>query len=451
MPKGPADDARAASLAFAPGVPLPLQAKGGNDSGAGGGSGGSWNPGVVGRDKKDEQQGMTAFVESCLHTAAGSAVAVERRSRRHPRARRLIKLLHDKKHILITTHQFPDPDALASSIALALLIRTKLKGARVDVSIKGKIGGGYNAAFAQQSELQAVPWDDEKLSKYDAIILCDTQPLFKFSPLPPGTEPFAIIDHHRSRGGDLPGCDFCDVRTEVGATASIVFSYFMELEVDIPPDLAATMLFAIETDLAGAAGQPGDLDNVALSNLTLIADTRKLYAMRYADLPQSVYIAHASGLNNAVYYDSVLVTHIEAIETPETPAIIADFLLRFDPTQWVLVTAVRGNSLVLSLRTSTEGSAADVARRMLRNLGEGGGHRTKAGGSINLETNTPAEVERLRTLLRRRLLRALRIPSSRGQRLVPRPEDTAKPSPTPLKPRSRKSRSSTSAAAPARS
>src|SRR5688572_3593885 len=219
MPKGPADDSRTASIAAGPGEPLPLQARGSTESGAGGGSG---NPGAVARVKKDEQQGMTAFVESCLQTAAGSAVAVERRSRRHPRARRLIKLLHDKKNILITTHQFPDPDALASSIALARLLRAKLKDAKVDVSIKGKIGGGYNAAFAQQSELEAVPWDDKALSKYDAILLCDTQPTFRFSPLPPDVQPFAIIDHHRPRG-EAPRCDFCDVRVDVGATASIVF------------------------------------------------------------------------------------------------------------------------------------------------------------------------------------------------------------------------------------
>lgn len=444
MPKGPADDGRAAALA-ASGTPYAptLQTRGAAAEGA---PSGYRSPSAIARAALEEQQhGMTAFVESCLQTAAGSAVAVERRSRRHPRARRLIKLLQDKKNILITTHQFPDPDALASSIALARLLRAKLKEARVQVSIKGEIGGGYNAAFAEQSELEATPWDDKALSKFDAILLCDTQPNFRFSPLPPEVQPFAVIDHHRPRGGHAPKCSFCDVRVDVGATASIVFSYFMELEVDIPPDLAATMLFAIETDLAGAAGQPGELDNVALSSLTLLADTRKLYTMRYADLPQSVYVAHASGLNNAVYYDSVLVTHIESIETPETPAIIADFLLRFEPTKWALVTAVRDKSLVLSLRTGGDGSAANVARRLLRNLGEGGGHRTKAGGSIPLQTGTPAEVERLRTLLRRRLLRALKIPSTRGQRLVPRPEENGAVKPPPATPRPRKKRSPASA------
>ena len=90
-----------------------------------------------------------------------------------------------------------------------------------------------------------------------------------------------------------------DIRTDVGASTSIVFSYFMELDAPITPDLAATLLYAIESDLAGAAGTPGELDNIALSSLTLKADTNKLYRMRYVDLPQSYYLAYAAGLNSA--------------------------------------------------------------------------------------------------------------------------------------------------------
>ena len=56
----------------------------------------------------------TAFVESCVETVADSAVAVERRSRGRPRAKKLLELLADKKNVLVTTHQHPDPDALAS-------------------------------------------------------------------------------------------------------------------------------------------------------------------------------------------------------------------------------------------------------------------------------------------------------------------------------------------------
>jgi len=372
----------------------------------------------------------TAFVESCVETVADSAVAVERRARHRPRAGKLLELLAGKKNILVTTHQHPDPDALASGLALCHLLAAKLKGPRIGMSIKGRIGGGINEMFVRLSNLKLLPWDDEALKEFDAIVLLDTQPMFAFSPLPPAVTPLAVIDHHRGKSRKaLSNCEFCDVRTDVGATSSIVFSYFMELDVPIKGDLAATLLYAIETDLAGAAGTPGELDQIALSSLTLMADPRRLYQMRYVDLPQGYYLAYATGLANAHYWEptgngtpnnGAVLSHLESIDSMEQPAVIADFLLRFDKVQWALVTAVHENKLVLSIRTSgNKLSAADMARKLLRQIGEGGGHKTKAGGFIKLETGSAAEVDRYREMLRRRYLRALNIKGHRGQRLVP--------------------------------
>jgi nanoRNase/pAp phosphatase (c-di-AMP/oligoRNAs hydrolase) len=364
---------------------------------------------------------MTAFVESCVETVADSAVAAERKLRGRPRAHQLLRTLKDKKNILVTTHLHPDPDALASCMALVALLRQKLVGAKVTMSIKGKIGGGVNATFAALSELKLAPWDDAAIPNYDAIILLDAQPASAYSPLPKEVQPTAVIDHHRGRRRGNPHCPFCDIRTDVGATCSIIFSYFMELEGDITPALGASLLFGIESDLAGAVGTPGELDNIALSSLTLIADTHMLYQMRYVDLPQSYYIAYASALANAVYYDNAMLSHIEQIDSLEKPAVMADFLLRFDQVQWALVTAAHENRLIISLRTSAKGMAAvDVIRKLLRNWGEGGGHRTKAGGFIPLVNGTPTEITRLRDVLRRRYLRALNIRTPRGQRLVPK-------------------------------
>ena len=368
----------------------------------------------------------TAFVESCVETVAGSAVAVERRARRHPRAGQLLQLLADKKNVLVTTHQHPDPDALASGLAMCNLLGAKLKGAKVSMSIKGRIGGGINEMFVRLSNLKLLPWDDAMLKDFDAIVLLDTQPMFAFSPLPPGTKPLAVIDHHRGKSRKpLSDCAFCDIRTDVGATSSIVFSYYMELDVPIKGELASTLLYAIETDLAGAAGTPGELDQIALSSLTLMADSRKLYQMRYVDLPQGYYLAYANGLANGVYWNDgtsgAAFSHLETIDSMEQPAVIADFLLRFDKVQWALVTAVHESKLVMSIRTSDTRklSAADMARKILRQIGEGGGHRTKAGGFIKLETGSDAEVERLREKIRRRYLRSLGIKGQRGQKLVP--------------------------------
>ena len=362
----------------------------------------------------------TAFVESCLETVAGSAVAAEMKSRGRPRAVRLLRVLADKRNILVTTHLHPDPDALGSSQGLLHLLRKRLPNAKVSMSIKGQVGGGINATFAKLSDLDLVPWDDEKLGEYDAHILLDTQPASAYCPLPKTIDPTAVIDHHRGRRSK-PHCTFCDIRTDVGATSSIIFSYFMELEELISPALGASLLYAIESDLAGAAGMPGELDNIALSSLTLIADTSKLYQMRYVDLPQSYYTAYAAALKNAIYYDNAIMSHIDVIDSLEKPAVMADFLLRFDAVQWSLVTAIHENKLIMSLRTSSgHVSAVDVVRKMTRNMGEGGGHRLKAGGYIPLSNGSPTEIARLRDVLKRRYLRFLKIRNTRGQRLVPR-------------------------------
>ena len=372
---------------------------------------------------------MTAFVESCVGTIAGSAVAAERRARGRARALRLLKTLADKKNVLVTTHLHPDPDAMGSALALCTLIKAKLPGKpKITLSLKGQVGGGINEAFFRMSlsvteRFAPQPWDDAALATHDAIVLLDTQPHFRFSPLPPGVLPTAVIDHHRGRGqiaARRREIKFHDVRTDVGSTSAIIFSYFMELEVPIKPDLGATLLFAIESDLAGAAGTPGELDNIALSGLTLVADTRKLYQMRHVDLPQNYYVAYAEALANAVWHETALMTQLGVVDSLEKPAVMADFLLRFDKVQWALVVAIHDSKLVLSLRTSSpKASAADVMRKILRQIGEGGGHRTKAGGFVDISKCTPEDLARTRTILWRRLLRALGIKPGQGQPLVP--------------------------------
>jgi nanoRNase/pAp phosphatase (c-di-AMP/oligoRNAs hydrolase) len=361
---------------------------------------------------------MTSFVESCVGTIVDSAKSAERRSRKRPRATRMLRALEGKRNILITTHTHPDPDAIASAMALAALLRKRLPEARVHLSFKGRVGGGMNEAFVRHVSLSYLPWDDKRLTHFDAFVLLDTQPGGAFSPLPAAFAPSVVVDHHRLKT-KKPCCPFVDIRTDVGATCSIVFSYFMELEVPIDRELAAAMLFAIESDLAGAAGTPSELDNIALSNLTLVADTHKLYQMRYVDLPQTYYQAYASALQNAVFNDNAIVSHIGEIDSLEKPAVMADFLLRFDQVQWSLVTGVHEDRLIMSLRCSGQKfTAAKMIRRLVKNLGDGGGHPAKAGGFVLLTNGSDTEVERIRKTLRRRLLRALGIKITRGQKLV---------------------------------
>lgn len=365
---------------------------------------------------------MTAFVDSCVQTLAGSASAAERHSRGRPRARRFLRTLAAKRNILVTTHIHPDPDALGSAIALAYLLGKCLGTGNdrpaVTLAAKGRIGGGINDAFLRVANGKLKTWEEIDPASFDAIVMVDTQPQFSSSPLPPGVLPTVVIDHHRGRGrkAKLP---LWDVRPEVGATCSIIFSYFMDLEQAIPADLAAAMLYAIETDLAGAAGTPGELDNIALSSLTLTADSRRLYQMRFTPLPQSYFRAYAQALENAEFQGNVLMSHLDTIESMEQPAIMADMLLRFDQAEWALVTAQTDDGVVLSLRTrARDRSAADVMHKLIARIGEGGGHRTKAGGFIRFGEKADQDPRSLRAKLWRRLLSAVGVRAGKAARLV---------------------------------
>ncbi|MDB5294929.1 MAG: family phosphoesterase [Phycisphaerales bacterium] len=370
---------------------------------------------------------MTAFVESCVQTLAGSAVAAERHTRGRPRARKLLAALAGKRNILVTTHIHPDPDALGSAVALTHLLARRLiipAGAPADdrpavtLAVKGRIGGGINDTFLQTAHGALTAWDAVDPASFDAVVLLDTQPQFSFSPLPAGVLPTAVIDHHQG-GGKKPRVPCWDVRPEVGATCSIVFSYFMELEEPIPPDLAAGMLYAIESDLAGAAGTPGDLDNIALSSLTLTADPRQLYQMRFTPLPQAYYRAYSQALANAEFQGYAVISHLDSIDSMEQPAVMADFLLRFDQAQWALVTATLSDRLVLSLRTRDAAcGAAEVMQRILARIGEGGGHRTKAGGHIPFAGRPSLDIAALRRKVWRRFLLAVGIKPDRPTKLV---------------------------------
>ena len=86
-----------------------------------------------------------------------------------------------------------------------------------------------------------------------------------------------------------------------------------------------------------------------------------------------------------------------------------------DGVDCVLVTAVHEGRLILSLRTqSSRLSAGEVMRRLVNKLGEGGGHRAKAGGQIPLEQPGGPCVDRVQKVITRRLLRCLHVAHVRG-------------------------------------
>jgi nanoRNase/pAp phosphatase (c-di-AMP/oligoRNAs hydrolase) len=361
---------------------------------------------------------MTTFVDACLTAMTDSTVAVEKHERVRPKVGKLLKALAGKTNIVITSHLHPDPDALGSCQAMQTLLGALRPDAKVTIRLQGQVGGGINDGFTRISRMDYLPWDASLPNDFDALVLVDTQAGFANCALPEGVQPTAVVDHHRGRGRRAKAA-FTDVRINVGATASILFSYFMEAKIAISPELAATMLYAIESDLSGIAGQQGGLDTIAISSLTLLADTKRLYQMRYVDLPPGYYGAFAETVKQATRYGEVLVAHLDHVDFAETPGVMSDFLLRCRDINWTMVTALHNGRFVFSIRTKVANrSAGEVARGISDGLGDGGGHLTKAGGAIPVVDPSPGDLDALRVRLGRRLLRCLKVPLTKGTKLA---------------------------------
>src|SRR5205807_5274715 len=204
------------------------------------------------------------------------------------------------------------------------------------------------------------------------------------------------------------------------ATASLVASYLMEQNIVVPPDLATGLLYGIETELSGYPREACDLDDRALLFLYPLADKDLLARIRNARLPQSHFGCVLQALQSSFIYDRLIISWVGDLPQPEQAAEVVDFMIRFEKVDWAVCGGVYKDQLILSVRAAIEHArAGEILRQVVGKLGRAGGHDRRAGGCIMLPSTAPSAIEELQGELRRRLLKALKIDDTRGQRLVP--------------------------------
>ena len=132
----------------------------------------------------------------------------------------LFEILADKTKVLIHPHNYPDPDAIAASVALKFLLK---EGFQVDSQIiyAGYIGRVENKALVQylNKPLRLVRSSDWNLGL--KIALVDTQPGVGNNSLPVNRRADVVIDHHPRRTAFETGV-YIDIRPELGASSTIL-------------------------------------------------------------------------------------------------------------------------------------------------------------------------------------------------------------------------------------
>ncbi|MGD2103676.1 MAG: DHH family phosphoesterase [Anaerolineae bacterium] len=317
--------------------------------------------------------------------------------------------------LLILPHNDPDPDAIASSVALQWLLE-KMWGVESHIVYRGIIGRAENEALVRYLGYPLRLLADGELSESLPIALIDTQPGAGNNALPPSAEVSIVVDHHPILQG-TSRATFADVRPEVGATSTILTEYCQSVGSELPPSIATALFYGIKTDTMGLGRGAGQADVDAYFYLQSRIDVQALVKIEWAQVAPEYFQGLVSALQSArVYEDTLIVSTIDQMRRPDLPAEMADLFLRLRGVHWVVCMGVYEGEIMASVRTNDEHGAGQLIRDIVGDLGTAGGHGAMAAGQIPLRGESP---EVLFGRLRQRALELLNIgQDAEGQPLI---------------------------------
>jgi len=310
--------------------------------------------------------------------------------------------------LLILTHDYPDPDALAAAFALQHLAQSAF-GIDSRIAYGGAVGRTENQTMVRLLRMPVHQLRSAWFKQYPHVALVDTQPVFENNSFPKNARATLVIDQHPS--GTPPNARLALIDEKCGATCVLVAQALLLRQEAIPPRVATALAYGILTDTlqlyrAGRA-------DVVQTYLQVLqhADMRTLARIQNPGRPRKFFSTLGRGIVEAVRFRRVLATHLGAVDTPDRVAQVAEFLLTFRRVTWCLTTGRYKGRLHASLRTNrTDAAAGEVLRDAFGNPREAGGHGAIAGGSCRLGRDAPeaawAEREKL---LQTRLLKRLRV------------------------------------------
>jgi nanoRNase/pAp phosphatase (c-di-AMP/oligoRNAs hydrolase) len=288
------------------------------------------------------------------------------------------RFLSDADRVLILLHNDPDPDALASGLALRnVLRRTK------QTAIIAAIGGvtrPENLRMINLLDLQIELITPAQVADYDRVAMVDVQPHYFGGAI---DHVDLVIDHHPEQ----PGYStlFKDIRTDYGSTSTILTEHLRAVDASISERTATAMLYAIKSDTQFFNRQASHVDVEAFSYLYPLADAALIGKMEGADLTMErlEYVVKAQQHGRIV--EQVFCVFLGDSPRDDFVPYVADFYLQLENVKWTIVSGIVNESLVMSVRNlGYSRNAGDFVRRHFGDIGSAGGHRAMAKAVVPL-------------------------------------------------------------------
>lgn len=289
--------------------------------------------------------------------------------------------------VLIVTHDFPDPDCLASAFGLQLLLG-EWGVSTVQIAFGGFIGRAENRAMIRFLNIQSIPLMLIEVEDYERIIVVDTMPGEGNISLDLIQRIDVVIDHHPHPAIEAD-YSFSDIRKDIGATSTIITQYLLAEKCTIPPIVATALFYGIKTDTNQLSRNISPDDIKSYQHLFPLIDHGLLANIESPDRDIEYFKVMYRAVEAMTFYgENIGYTHLGIVPTPDYVAEIADLFHSLENLEWMICSAIFKKQIYFSIRSRHQPSAGTYARKIARKLrGFGGGHPTLAAGRIPLEEN----------------------------------------------------------------
>src|SRR5471032_1562870 len=300
------------------------------------------------------------------------------RSLTRARVQQYQRYFADADRVLIMLHNDPDPDAMASGLALRNVLR-RTKTTAIIGAIQG-VTRPENLRMVNLLDIHIESITAESFKEYDRIAMVDVQPHY-FGGLIDRVD--LVIDHHPEQPGYT--AVFKDIRPDYGSTSTILTEHLRAVDVNISERTATAMLYAIKSDTLFFNRSTNRVDLEAFSYLYPLADAALIRKMEGAEITSErldyVMKAHVGGILS----DQVFCAFLGDLPREDFIPYVADFFLQLEDVKWTVIAGFVNEKLVVSVRNlGYTKNAGEFVRRFFADIGSAGGHRAMAKAVVPL-------------------------------------------------------------------
>src|SRR3989442_13783245 len=294
------------------------------------------------------------------------------RSLTRARVQQYQRYFSDAERVLIMLHNDPDPDAMASGLALRNILR-RTRTTAIIGALQG-VTRPENLRMANLLDIHVEPITPESLKEFDRVAMVDVQPHY-FGGLIDQVD--LVIDHHPEQPGYA--AVFKDIRADYGSTSTILTEHLRAVDVNISERTATAMLYAIKSDTLFFNRQTNRVDLEAFSYLYPLADAALIRKMEGAEITMERLDYVLRAYKSGSLAEQVFCAFLGPSSREDFIPYVADFFLQLEHVKWTVVAGVVNESLVLSVRNlGYTKNAGEFVRRYFSDIGSAGGHRAMA-------------------------------------------------------------------------